>query len=271
MRHGEFRDARLAAYYDVAFPWTRDDDFFMSVVNQNGAAWVLDLGCGTGRLALAMTAAGHSVTGIEPARASLDAARAKPGAGQVTWIEGTAADLPRTSFDVAVMTSHVAQFLVGDAEWAAALASLHTALVPGGRLVFDSRDPRDRAWERWNPADSRQRTTMPDGREIEAWTEVTAVQSGAVRDSGVQGSGIQGSVIQASIVSFTIHYAYPGAGDLVSTADLRFRTEGELRSSLRQAGFTVEQIYGGWSGQPAGAGDGEFLVIARAQPPARVD
>jgi hypothetical protein len=38
----------------------------------------------------------------------------------------------------------------------------------------------------------------------------------------------------------------------------------ELRSALRQAGFTVEQIYGGWNREPVGAADGELLVVARA-------
>lgn len=52
--------------------------------------------------------------------------------------------------------------------------------------------------------------------------------------------------------------------ELLSTATLRFRAEEEVRSGLRAAGFTVEQIYGGWNREPVGAGDGELLVIARA-------
>lgn len=67
----------------------------------------------TGRLTLAMADAGHTVTGVDPARAVLDAARAKPGADRVTWIEGTSSLLPTAAYDVAVMTSHVAQVFVG--------------------------------------------------------------------------------------------------------------------------------------------------------------
>jgi SAM-dependent methyltransferase len=212
------------------------------VVDEGGPARVLDLGCGTGRLALGMAAAGHGVTGVDPARASLEAARAKPGADRVVWIEGTSAVLPPHSFDVAVMTSHVAQFFVDDGEWARTLADLHRSLVPGGRLVFDTRDPRDREWERWNPADSRRRIHLPDGREVEAWTEVTAVEAAAV--------------------SFTIHYRFPDAQELLSHATLRFRSADELRSSLQAAGFGVERVYGGWNRQPVGHGDGEFLIIA---------
>ncbi|MGW5687867.1 class I SAM-dependent methyltransferase [Nonomuraea sp. NPDC003754] len=243
MQDAEFNDPRLVAVYDAMYTWGRDDDFFLAVVGETPAARVLDLGCGTGRLALGMAAAGHTVTGVDPARASLEAARAKPGAERVTWIEGTADVLPERAFDVAVMTSHVAQVFVDDEEWKRVLAALERSLVPGGRLVFDSRDPRNLAWERWNPTDSRQLVRLPDGAEAETWVEVTDVQDGRV--------------------SFTYHYAFSNGETLLSTSTLRFRTEEELRASLAEAGFRVERIHGGWHRQPVGEGDGEFLIIAR--------
>ena len=123
------------------------------------------------------------------------------------------------------------------------LKDLHRALVPGGRLVFDARDPEAREWERW-ATDRRRNVTLPDGRVVHEWTEVTAVEN--------------------DTVSFTIHYAFPDGEELLSTATLRFRSEGELRTSVGDAGFTVEQIYGGWNREPIGQGDGEFLVVARA-------
>ena len=248
MGQAEFTDPRLVTVYDAECRWARDDDFFLAVVNEAPAARVLDLGCGTGRLTLGMAAAGHSVTGVDPARPMLDAARAKPGADRVTWIEGTSGALRPAAFadafDVAVMTSHVAQFLVPDEEFGETLADLKRALVPGGRLTFDSRDPRARGWERWNPADSRRELTLPDGREVTTWTEATEAGNGAV--------GIMG------------HNVFPGGEDVISTAVLRFRTEDEIRRALREAGFAVEQVYGGWQRQPPGHGDGELIVLARA-------
>jgi SAM-dependent methyltransferase len=230
--------------YDAECPWSRDDEFFLSVVNETPAARVLDLGCGTGRLALGMAAAGHTVTGVDPAPASLEAARAKPGAERVTWIEGTSPDLPDASFEVAVMTSHVAQFFVDDNEWGRTIADLKRSLVPSGRLVFDTRDPQAREWERWNPVDSQRHIALPDGCVVAAWTEVSTVQDGAV--------------------SFTRHYSFPDGEQLLSTATLRFRSEEDVRCSLQAAGFHTEQIYGGWNREPVGAGDGELLVVARA-------
>ena len=181
MREGEFRDRRLVEVYDAECPWSRDDEFFVSIVAQCHAARchaarVLDLGCGTGRLALGLARRGHVVTGIDPARASLEAARSKPDADRVTWLEGTSSSAPEAAFDVALMTSHVAQFFVGDDDWRCVLDDVRRALVPGGRVAFDARDPRDRAWERWNPVDSLRRVTLLDGRVVTISTEVTAVE-----------------------------------------------------------------------------------------------
>lgn len=240
----EFNEAALVMVYDAEFGWSRDDEFFASVVNEVPASRVLDLGCGTGRLALALTAAGHQVTGVDPARASLDAARAKPGADRVTWIEGTSDVLPSASFDTAVMTSHVAQYFITDEQWAQVLADLKRALVPGGRLVFDTRDPRARGWEAWPERYSFRDLPLADGRSVTVTCEVTSVAD--------------------NVVSSRARYAFSDGSELVSTEDLKFRTEDELRSSLGAAGFTIGQIYGSWDRGPIGSPDGEFLIIACA-------
>lgn len=242
MHHGEFRDPRLAPLYDVEFGWTREDDYFVSELAAEPAVDVLDLGCGTGRLAVHLAGHGYRMTGVEPAAASLAVARAKSDA--VTWILGSTSVLPSGAFDAALMTSHVAQFLVTDAEFSVALADLHRSLRPGGRLIFDSRDPADRRWEKWNPADSRHRTTLPDGGWYDTWVEVDSVVDGAV------------TAIQ--------HYEFSDGDRRLATATLRFRPEPVLRAALAGAGFRVEAIHGGWNREPVGHPDGEFLVTARA-------
>jgi len=243
MEQAEFRDPRLVAVYDAEYGWSRIDRFFLRIANETPRGRVLDLGCGTGRLALALVAAGHEVTGVDPAAASLAAARAKPNADAVTWVEGTAASLPDGGFDLALMTRHVAQFFVDEVAWAATLRDLHRALVPGARLVFDSRDPRARAWDQWNPVDSRSTVVLPDRTRVDVSTEVT---------------GVDGNV-----VAFATSFGFDDGTTLRSSAALRFRTEEELRISLAEAGFAVEAVYGGWERQPVGAPDGELVVVAR--------
>ena len=245
IRNAEFNDPRLVAIYDLWCPWGPPDDFFMDLAGETPQARVLDFGCGTGRLAIALAAAGHHVTGVDPASNSLEAARAKPDADRVTWLEGSHEVLPSAVFDLIVMNSHVAQFLVTDLEWTQALTRFRQALVPGGRLAFDSRDPNAQGWEAWNPVDSREQVSLPDGRTVELWTEVV-------------------ELLQSN-VTFLIHYRFSDSNEeLLSRNTLRFRSQQELESSLTAAGFEVEQIFGGWNRDPIGHKDGEFIVIARA-------
>jgi SAM-dependent methyltransferase len=218
----------------------------MKLAGETGRVRVLDFGCGTGRLAVALAAAGHHVTGVDPAIASLQAAQMKPGSDRVTWTCGSHEILPSAAFDLIIMNSHVAQFLLTDLEWTNALTRFSQALVPGGRLAFDSRDPDARAWEAWNPVDSREHISLPDGRTVDIWTEPVEVV--------------------VDVMTFMIHYRYSDSKeDLLSRNTLRFRSEQAIRSSLHAAGFDVDQIYGGWNGDPLGHQDGEFIVVARSR------
>ncbi|MDI6097944.1 methyltransferase domain-containing protein [Actinoplanes sp. NEAU-A12] len=248
MWHGEYRDPRLVEVYDAEHIWGWEDDFFMRVLADRTAPRVLDLGCGTGRLAIAVAEAGHEVTAVDPARASLDAARRRPGAARVRWIEGSFETLPPRSFDAALMTGHVSELLVTDEEWAGALRALRECLVTDGRLILDSRDPAAQPWERWTRESTERSIVLADGSAVQAWTE-----------SAKAGPGETYSVVH--------HYLFPEGLELTSTAVHRFRDEDQLRESLRAAGFRVDELYGGWSREPAGlSGDGELIVIAVAEP-----
>jgi ubiquinone/menaquinone biosynthesis C-methylase UbiE len=243
----EFVDPRLVAVYDAEHVWGWEHDFFMSALAERISPRVLHFGCGTGRLAIAMAAAGHQVTAVDRARPALDAARRKPGAARVRWIEGAAEVLPSRAYEAALLTDHVAQLFVDDDEWSAVLARLRRALVAGGRLILDSRDPGFERWTTWNPQESRRTVVLPDGVTVDAWDEVTDVDE--------------------PIVTVAHHYAFTDGERLTSSGTLRFRTEAELRSTVEDAGFDVDRVYGGWAREPAGlSSDGELLVLAVTRP-----
>ncbi|GAA5503986.1 ubiquinone biosynthesis O-methyltransferase, mitochondrial [Deinococcus xinjiangensis] len=242
----EFNDPRLVPLYDLQNRWGADDDFFLALSHEKPASRMADVGCGTGRLTLALAQAGHHVTGLDPARASLNLAQQKPDADQVIWLCGTVETLPTSAFDLILMTSHVAQYFLSDAEWAQTLGHLRRALVTGGRLAFDSRDPAARAWEGWDSGGEREIWTLPDGQQAETWATLDTVSAG--------------------MVTFTGYTHFLTTGETLRDSDtLRFRTEEELRSSLQEAQFEVEQLYGGWQRQAIGAGNGELIVVARAR------
>ena len=241
VRNGEFEHAALAEVYDVECMWDVADDDVLAFVDRQSGVRVADVGCGTGRLTVALAAAGHSVTGVDPAAASLARARNRPDGECVTWMSGTATALPPSSFDVVVMTAHVAQFLVTNEEWRENFAAVNVALVPGGRLFFDSRDPAAAAWKAWNPADSR-RVLDVGGRRCVVWTE-----TGAPRRPDLT-------------VDFIRHYEFSDGERLTSESSLRFRTEAEIRDSLNELGFGIDVVRRSWAGSEADAG--ELLVEA---------
>src|SRR6266480_2179865 len=107
-----FTDPRLAALYDLINQHVEDTAFYIELAREVAPADVIDLGCGTGRLALALSAHGHSVTAVDPSAPMLGVARSKPGATEVRWIEGDADDLEGLHADLVLLTGHVAQFFL---------------------------------------------------------------------------------------------------------------------------------------------------------------
>jgi SAM-dependent methyltransferase len=184
---------------------------------------VLDIGCGTGTFACRLAELGIDVIAIDPAAASLEVARAKPGAPRVRWLHGDATALPPMHVDLATMTGNVAQIFVTDREWASTLRHVRAALRPAGRMIFETRDPNRRAWLEWNREDSYTRTVIPDIGAVEAWVEVTDVSG--------------------SLVSFRSTFAFENDGEVMTShSTLRFRTRDEVIESLQLADLILEDI-----------------------------
>ena len=218
-----FDHPRLAAIYD-SFDGPRDDlPAYLAIADERGAQRVLDVGCGTGCLAILLAAAGRTVTGADPAAASLDVARAKDGAAAVTWIQADAASVPPGDADLAVMTGNAAQVFLTDEEWARVLRAVRAALRPAGYLVFETRRPARRAWEDWAAESGPVTRDVPGQGPVETRLEVTAVN--------------------LPLVSFRNTNTFLADGEVItSTSTLRFRDQEEVEQSLAAAGFRVLDV-----------------------------
>ncbi|GAA2804275.1 class I SAM-dependent methyltransferase [Kitasatospora sp. CM 4170] len=218
-----FTHPRLAAIYDALEPDRSDLDPYLELARQLGARKVLDIGCGTGVFAQRLAEEGIEVVGLDPAEALIEVARAKPGGDRVAWIRGDATALPPLRVDLATMTANVAQAIAAPAAWRTTLARAHRALRPGGHLVFETRVPAARAWERWNRADSYAVTAVPGAGAVESWVELVA--------------------IDGPLVTFRWTYVFAADGEVMtSDSTLRFRERDEVEADLAANGFVVQEV-----------------------------
>lgn len=239
----QYVDPRLVELYDIENTRGADTDFYVHLAAELDAHTIVDLGCGTGQLTRELVSDGRTVIGVDPAPAMLTVARRQQGADRVQWVEGTSNALGTPEADLVVMTGNVSQVFLDDAEWAATLSDIHAALRPGGHLAFESRNPADQAWERWNRQATYEQIDSPYG-PMECWLELVRVENGTV--------------------VFLAHNVFTSTGEVVVvSSELRFRSPTELTNSLIEAGFTVEHVYGDWDHRPFDGAGRVLVFIAR--------
>ncbi len=238
-----YTDSRLAALYDALNPPEADTAFYLDLAGTSPKR-VLDVGCGTGRLASELAGRGHRVIGADPSPAMLAIARSRPGGGRVTWIESGAAGLRLPEpVDLAVMTGHVFQVFLEDSAVAAALTALRALLAPGGRLAFETRNPPARGWESWRPDATREILEVEGQGPVAVHYDVTAVEG--------------------ELVSYETQFDF-GPGDrVVAPSRLRFMPQDTLARQLAEAGFESLLWYGDWDRSPLTARSPEIIVVAR--------
>lgn len=132
------------SFADVYDEWYADapTDALVSFVQARlpAGASVLELGIGTGRVALALAAAGFTVTGIDSSPEMLDVLRTKPGADAVTAILGDAADAAcyPAGVDAVLAVFNLLFNLTSADDQQRCLAAAAAALAPDGVLIVEA-------------------------------------------------------------------------------------------------------------------------------------
>jgi SAM-dependent methyltransferase len=238
----EFRDPVL---YDVENRWGLDDDFYLDLARRMGGP-VLDLGCGTGRLARAVAKAGIPVTGVDGSTAMLDRARSLSGSLPVEWVEADcrALDLGRR-FRLALMTGHAFQLLLTEADQDALLERVAAHLERGGRFAFETRNPAVRE--------------AGEARGARPWRSYQDLL-GRWIDVSVLSRWDPGTRIERLAVTRTRRDT--GEAER-SRIDLRYTTAAELNTLLVRHGFTVEAQHGDWIEGPVTDDSPEIVTLCR--------
>lgn len=190
---------------------------------------VLELGCGTGRIATPIAAAGKRVIGIDSNQSMLDQAQRKARAANVDiqYVLGDmrAFDLGRDDLDLAILAFNTINLLISLEDALACLRCARRHLSPTGRLIIDTFLPSP---SRLVGEELQSDYVLPDGVKIAitAHRSYDPAQQTRTLDLVIRASN--GAPIETD--RFEVHVYYPQ----------------ELLLLLIQAGFDVVATYGGY-------------------------
>jgi SAM-dependent methyltransferase len=221
-------DERIAAGYDAATdmfdPAVLDPAVdFLADLAGDGAA--LELGIGTGRIALPLSQRGVPVHGIDLSPAMVERLRAKVGADDIgvtigdfatTRVEGT--------FRLAYLVYNTITNLTTQDEQVECFRNVATHLEPGGCFVIEVEVPELRR--------------LPPGETVRAFTvSPTYVGFDEYTDMTAQ-------------ISYSHHYWVVGDKLEIFSAPYRYVWPSELDLMARIAGMTLRERWSGWTREP---------------------
>jgi len=232
----------FADVYDEWYPTLGDDDAAVARLAElaggpGGGAAVLELGVGTGRLAIPLAGLGFDVWGIDASPAMLDRLRRKPGGERVhavavdmadVGLDGNAsgpAGLGDRRFRLVFAAFNTLFNLTSETDQARCLAGAARRLAPGGRLVIEAFVPSVSAMSS---------TGVVEVGRIEADRVVLTVSRVRPDDQVVDGHHVELSSAGTRLRPWRIRYLTPGQLDLMADA----------------AGLSLIERRAGWRDQP---------------------
>ena len=251
----------FARFYDLEY-WSYTDDLDMyAALAARAGSRVLELACGTGRIAIHLARAGFQVTGIDISDSMLAIAHRRLAAEgveihhRVNLIEG---DMRRFRlpgrFDLAIYAINSFMHLMTPADQARSLKCVARHLNEGGLLAIDVFNPDLSIY------DSAGRTfyerTMTD--ETAGSSVVKLVATGVDRE--------------AQINRLTFHYdeTRSDGGEQLTIAPItqRYVYRYELADLLARIGFDILEVYGNFRMRPFEPTSPKMIFVAqrRAQP-----
>jgi len=226
----------IARLYD---PWsvsvTEDVEFYVGEARDAGGP-VVELGVGTGRIAVPIAAQGIRVIGVDSSEGMLDVCREQAElAGVSELLDLRLGDLrdPPVAEQVrlAICPFRALLHMPDEAARLHALRSAHELLVPGGRFVFDVFAPGDR--------DIAETHGLWLEREPEIFERADWDERRRTLTLSVRGSGGESTLVLAWI------------------------SPGEWHALLERVGFQVEACYGWFDRRPFTGGEDTVWIARR--------
>ena len=250
--------AALARLYDLDLSEDPGDlDLYRALAARTGGP-ILELGVGSGRIAVPLAADGHDVTGVDLDPAMLARARAAADAAgvatarRIRLVDGDARTIRLDgagTFNLAILPLN-SIFLMGTrVDQAAAVASLAAHLAPGGLAVVDA----------WLP-DSGDLARC-DGRLVLEWIRKEPGTGRTVTKTGTAAYDPSAGVIRLTAI-FEVGFEGEAPVRWVRTDRLRLVSPDELASFAASAGLEVETLGGDYDLGELSAGTERVVMIA---------
>lgn len=225
-----FFDERIAETYDVRStdrfdPAVLDPTVdFLADLAGDGAA--LELGIGTGRIALPLSRRGVPVHGIDVSPPMVEQLRSKPGSDAISVTIGDfATTRVAGTFKLAYLVYNTITNLTTQDEQVACFRNAAAHLEPGGCFVIEVVVPDLRR--------------LPPGETVRAFhVSETYVAFEEFTD------------MTAAQISYSHHYRVVGDKLDIFSAPYRYVWPSELDLMARIAGLSLRDRWGGWSGEP---------------------
>jgi SAM-dependent methyltransferase len=244
---------RFARLYDLEHQDFADDlDLYRNFALRCDGP-VLELGCGSGRVCLALARSGFDITGVDTSEAMLDLARvhvASVGfAGRVRLEQADVRALPfEGRFALVIYPLNGFLHLLTVEDQLAALKCARRALLPGGFLIVDLPNPH----VAFAPdADGafllRRRFASPDGHAIASLTLSQTDFAGQRQHLTLRYDEMDGDQLVQRTTAET---------------DLRFVYRYEMEALLRQADLRIDAVYGSYDLDPYETDSDVMLFVA---------
>ena len=240
-RYGDsFADVYDEWYGDLGCGVDTAVDLLARLAGNGGRA--LELGIGTGRLALPLAARGVGVVGLDSSAAMLERLRAKPGANAIELHCGDmAAALPAGPFALVFVAVNTLFNLTTDRAQRSCVDAVAKQLVPGGHFVIEAFVPAT--------------DVGGDHVEVRTLTDERVVLSVTRTDAAAQ-------LTKGNDVELT-----DAGGVRLRPWSIRWASPAQLDAICADSGLVLENRYGGWSMETFDADSIEHVSIYRRPSP----
>jgi SAM-dependent methyltransferase len=235
-----FYGARWASVYDDRHGGLDPEPAVDFLAGLAGGGPVLELGIGTGRIALPLARRGVAVEGVDASEAMVGRLRAKPGGESVPV---TIADMAGVGvggpFRLVYLVANTLFGLLSQARQAACFQNVARVLGPDGMFVIEC--------------------FVPDLTRFDRGQRVQAL---AVTEDSATFELSRHDAVQQRVTTQVV--TLDGDGVHLRPVAIRYSWPGELDVMARQAGLRLADRYAGWDRRPFDSASGQHISVYRA-------